>query len=126
MALTTLLIVAALLSGRPGTQVDFDMTVCAKTSIACADVPRNAMHLRGDQFVYLYKLVEHRPVQPYLGALAVLSFCHEAGHLRGLGERGAEKFAVQQSYDAALLLGASPRWARAMRRWIPFWHRQTS
>lgn len=126
-----LLTVAAMLTGRPGTQISTDLSMCprfaGRGSIGCADIPGNVIHLEAGQVGLLERLAASQRVQPYLGALALLAFCHEARHVRGtIDERVAERWAVWHAPIVARLLGASYDWTQAMRRWIPYWHRETT
>lgn len=119
------LTVAAMLTGRPGTQLA-DNTVCpvvyGQKAYGCADIPGNVIHIRNDLMWMLPKLEQ---TQPYQAALAVLVFCHEARHVRGTtDERIAERWAVAHAVTVARLLGASRAWAERMRPWIRWWDRR--
>lgn len=119
------LAVAAMLTGRPGTQVA-DLTGCGPRVDGCADIAGNVIHLDPSLELLLERAAT---AQPYLVAQAVLVFGHEARHLHGTGyapgsrrdEAACDRWAAAHLYRIARLLGASDRRARAMLRWVPWW-----
>lgn len=120
----TVAALSARLTGRPGTVVSADLpAVCAqRDDWGCADVHGNVIYLRGDLLVYLNRISAGEYVQPYLGAQAVMTFAHEARHVRGtLDEAVAETWAYWHAPVIARLLGATRRWTADMRRWLGHW-----
>lgn len=121
MNLAIVLAVAAMLTGRPGTQLSTDMTVCPDHSadFGCADLRGNVIHMRPYLAAMLTNLDS---VQPYQAAAAVYTFAHEARHVRGtMSERVAERWAIYHAPVVARLLGASPEWVARMRPWVRWW-----
>lgn len=114
-----LVTVAAMLTGRPGTQVSPDMSVCAPKTYGCAEVAAGVIHME-PYLVAMLRDLEH--VQPYQASLAVFVFGHEATHLRGvLNESKCDTWSAAHVYRIARLLGADDRRARLMLRWLPRW-----
>ena len=115
------LLVAVMMSGRPGTQIQ-DLSVCPKGVYGCADIQGNIIHMRPDLAAMLPRLNE---IQPYQAALAVIVFCHEAKHLTGLlDERITQRWAVYHAPIIARLLGATKEWVARMRPWLKWWDRR--
>lgn len=115
--------VAGQMTGRPGTQVSIDMSVCEPDVYGCADIAGNVIHVEPSVMFVLNRLAAKAKVRPSVGALALLVFCHEARHVRGTrSESVAERWAVANAPVAARLMGASKSWIERMRPWVWWMH----
>ena len=123
----TILIAASMLTGRPGTVVSTDMTVCPATAYGCADIRGNVIHMRPDLVQYLNLVVEGRPASGYMTALAAFVFGHEARHVRGTySERVADAWAKSHAVTIVRLLGGERLWAVSLRPLVALWDRRMS
>jgi len=111
--------VAERLTDRPGTILVGGLPAECAGDYGCADLDGNRIFLRPDLAVTL----DHAATwQPYLVALAVFVFCHEARHVQGTyDEKVADRWAVAHVYRVTRLLGADDRQARAVDRWTRWW-----
>lgn len=116
------LAVAAMLTGKPGTQIvpNGDCPIIEhQLADGCADIQGNVIHMRPDLAAMLTHL---STTQPYQSSWAVYVFCHEARHVRGTtNEKVADRWALAHVYRVARLLGASDKQARRMLYWLPWW-----
>lgn len=107
------------LTGRVGTTVVGQLPAECAGDYGCADIDGNRIYMRGDLLVTLDRTAT---MQPYLAALAVFVFCHEARHVRGTyNERVADAWAISHVYRVARLLGADDQRAWWILRWARFW-----
>lgn len=124
MIAPVILVVAAMFTGHPGTQVSTDMSMC-KGDYGCADISGHVIHMQGDLVEYLNWVARGKPADPRLTALAVFVFCHEARHVRGTtNEWVADQWAKSHSVTALRLLGASKPWAVSLRPLVWLWDRR--